>query len=565
MGSGKPIALGLSVLLIVGVSIGLIVGIRRVHIDDKSDVLPATTSRAVAAICIHTDHKQTCAESLASVSNNDTATPKDYLAAAINVTIDAVNQAIEKSGVIGKGATDGQQKMAFEDCNELLRYAIDELQAACTSVGEAKSHTMEDRIFDLKNWLSATIAYQQTCLDGVEQPDLKEQLNNTLLNATQLTSNALAMISEITQIFKSLNIDDADTAVKGPNPRELLGVGQDGFPEWLSAADRKLLAVQAMGNIKPNVVVAQDGSGQFRAISDALRAYPKGFNGRYIIYVKAGVYNEQIVVEKGLDNIFMYGDGPRRTLVTGRKSFKDGITTYKTATFAVIGNGFLCRSMGFQNTAGPEGHQAVALRVQSDRSAFYNCRIDGFQDSLYTQAHVQFYRNCVISGTIDFIFGDGTALIQNSLIIVRRPMDNQQNTVTAQGRNDPRETTGIVIHNCRIVPEQSLYPDRFKIPTFLGRPWKMHSMTVIMESTLADFIQPAGWMPWAGNFALDTLFYREYANRGPGASTARRVRWRGYGVIKDRGQAMLYTARSFLQGAEWLPATGFPFMLNLRY
>ena len=148
-------------------------------------------------------------------------------------------------------------------------------------------------------------------------------------------------------------------------------------------------------------------------------------------------------------------------------------------TPAAVGNGFMCKSMGFQHTAGLEGHQAVALRVQSDQSVsvFYNCRIDGFQDSLYAQTHRQFYRNCVISGTVDFIFGDSSTLIQNSLIVVRKPMDGQQNTVTAQGKSNARESTGIVIHNCKIVPGKLLLPDRFKISSFLGRSWKQYSTT----------------------------------------------------------------------------------------
>lgn len=219
--------------------------------------------------------------------------------------------------------------------------------------------------------------------------------------------------------------------------------------------------------------------------------------------------------------------------------------------------------MGFQNTAGPEGHQAVALRVQSDRAAFYNCRMDGYQDTLYVQTHRQFYRNCVISGTVDFIFGDSTTIIQNCLIIVRKPMDNQQNTVTAHGRTNPREPTGLVIQNCRIVPEQKLEPVRFRIPTFLGRPWKMYSRTVIMESTLGDFIQPAGWMPWAGNFALDTLYYAEYANRGPGANTARRIKWKGFHVITNRNEALQFTAGPFIQANLWVRFTGAPYFLGL--
>lgn len=220
--------------------------------------------------------------------------------------------------------------------------------------------------------------------------------------------------------------------------------------------------------------------------------------------------------------------------------------------------------MGFQNTAGPEGHQAVALRVQSDMSAFYNCRMDGYQDTLYVQTHRQFYRNCVVSGTVDFIFGDSSAILQNCLIIARKPMEKQQNTVTAQGRTNIRATTGLVIQNCRIVPEQLLEPLRFKIPTFLGRPWKMYARTVVMESTLADFIQPAVWMPWDGNFALDTCVYAEYANRGPGANTNNRVKWKGFKVITDRNEALQYTTTPFIQGNQWLQSTGAPHFLGLK-
>lgn len=221
--------------------------------------------------------------------------------------------------------------------------------------------------------------------------------------------------------------------------------------------------------------------------------------------------------------------------------------------------------MGFQNTAGAQKHQAVALRVQSEMSAFFNCRMDAYQDTLYVQTHRQFYRNCVISGTVDFIFGDSPTLIQNCLIIVRKPMDGQQNTVTAQGRQDKRETTGIVIQNCRIVPEQALFPTRFKTKSYLGRPWKTYSRAVIMESELGDFIQPAGWLEWSGNFALDTLYFAEYGNRGPGAVTNGRVRWKGFHVIRNRNEALQFTTGPFLLGDQWLRNTGVPYFTGLKH
>uniref|UniRef100_A0A5B7B6J8 Pectinesterase n=1 Tax=Davidia involucrata TaxID=16924 RepID=A0A5B7B6J8_DAVIN len=556
------VAIGVSGILLVAAVIGLIAGInhhKSSSNEDEDDVL-STTSKSVAAICAPTDYKQACVNSLNSVANNQSATPKDLIQTALNFTIKEVKAALEKTATIGKSANDSIHKMAVEDCKDLLQFAIAELQASFSMVGDSALHTIADREAELKNWLSAVISYQQTCVDGfTDQPELKNAMSNGLLNATQLTDNALAIVSAISQILTTFNIPLMNTSASS---RRLLDT--QGYPAWLSTRDRKLLASQNNAKIRPNAVVAKDGSGQYKTIAAALAAYPKNLKGRYVIYVKAGIYKEDITVDKKQVNVFMYGDGPRKTMVTGSKSHTSGYSTFRTASFNAIGTGFIAKSMGFQNTAGPEGHQAVALRVQSDMSAFYNCRMDGYQDTLYVHTHRQFYRNCVISGTVDFIFGDSSAVIQNSLIVVRKPMDNQQNTVTAHGRKSKHETTGLVIQNCRIVPEEKLYPVRFKIPTYLGRPWKEYSRTVIMESTLGDFIQPAGWMPWAGNFALNTCEYREYANRGPGAKTDKRVKWKGFKVITNRNEALQFTVGPFIQGNQWLKSTGAPFFLGFK-
>ncbi|MCH97458.1 putative pectinesterase/pectinesterase inhibitor 6-like, partial [Trifolium medium] len=148
----------------------------------------------------------------------------------------------------------------------------------------------------------------------------------------------------------------------------------------------------------------------------------------------------------------------------------------------VMGDGFIAKDITFENTAGPQKHQAVALRSGADHSVFYRCAFKGYQDTLYVYANRQFYRDCNIYGTIDFIFGNAVSVLQNSNIFIRKPMSNQQNTVTAQGRTDPNENTGIVIHNCRITAAGDLKPVQGSVKSYLGRPWQKYSRTVVMKS-----------------------------------------------------------------------------------
>ena len=84
-----------------------------------------------------------------------------------------------------------------------------------------------------------------------------------------------------------------------------------------------------------------------------------------------------------------------------------------------------------------------------------------------------------------------------------------------------------------------------------------------MQSSITDIIDPAGWHEWSGTFALDTLFYGEYANTGAGAGTANRVTWKGFKVITSPTEAEAYTPGNFIAGGSWLSSTGFPFSLAL--
>ncbi|MFS7981140.1 putative pectinesterase [Helianthus anomalus] len=369
-----------------------------------------------------------------------------------------------------------------------------------------------------------------------------------------MCSNSLALIK---------NMTDTDMVDQhSVNGRKLVeDENEDGvkWPEWLSVGDRRLLQ---SGTETANVVVAADGSGDFTTVSAAVAAAPSS-SSRYVIRIAAGVYRENVNIPASKRNLMFLGSGRTSTIITGSRSVAGGSTTFNSATVAAVGAGFLARDITFQNTAGPSGHQAVAIRVGSDLSAFYQCDMLGYQDTLYVHSNRQFYINCFISGTVDFIFGNAAAVFQDCDIHARRPNPNQRNMVTAQGRSDPNQNTGIVIQKSRIGATSDLRAVQGSFPTYLGRPWREYSRTVVMQSTISNVIDPAGWFPWSGNFALDTLYYGEYQNTGAGASTANRVTWRGYRVITSATEAQGFTAGNFIGGGNWLRATGFPFSLGL--
>ena len=228
----------------------------------------------------------------------------------------------------------------------------------------------------------------------------------------------------------------------------------------------------------------------------------------------------------------------------------------------MVAQGFVAVNITFRNTAGAAKHQAVALRSGADMSTFYSCSFEGYQDTLYTHSLRQFYRECDIYGTVDFIFGNGAVVLQNCNIYPRLPLSGQFNPITAQGRTDPNQNTGISIQNATIKPADDLAPKVGTVQTYLGRPWKEYSRTVYMQSFMDSFINPSGWREWDGDFALNTLYYAEYDNRGPGSSTANRVTWPGYHVI-GATDAANFTVSNFVSGDDWIPQTGVPYMSGL--
>ncbi|KAJ4829023.1 hypothetical protein Tsubulata_012913, partial [Turnera subulata] len=401
---------------------------------------------------------------------------------------------------LGPKCRNEKEKAAWADCLALYQDTIAKL-----------NQTLEPNTkctdFDAQTWLSAALTNLETCRAGFQELGVADFMLPLMSNnVSSLLSNSLAL----------------NNASSSSPPQTY----KDGFPTWVKAGDRKLLQSSSPA---ANLVVAQDGSGNYRTIKAALDAAAKrSGSGRFVIYIKRGVYRENLEIGNKMKNIMLVGDGLRYTIITGSRSVGGGSTTFNSATVAVTGDGFIARGITFRNTAGPQNHQAVALRSGSDFSVFYRCGFEGYQDTLYVHSQRQFYKECYIYGTVDFIFGNAAVVLQNCMIYARRPMAKQKNTITAQGRTDPNQNTGISIHNSRVMAAPDLKPVQSSFPTYLGRPWKQYSRTVFMKSYLDTLVNPAGWLEWSGNFALNTLYYGEYRNMGPGASTSGRVKWRGY-------------------------------------
>ncbi|KAL3535464.1 hypothetical protein ACH5RR_003925 [Cinchona calisaya] len=492
-----------------------------------------------------------------SIQSECLMVPTSEFVGTVKSTIDIVRQVTsivsQFTGFLG----DFRLSNAISDCLDLLDLSADELDwtlsASQQPIGKNNSNAAGKLSSDLRTWLSGALVNQDTCMEGFEG-------TNNVIVKTLVSGNLNQITSLVTDILRTVHpIPDSKSNGGGRTGGRKL-VGRQEFPSWLKSKDRKLL--QSNG-VAVDVVVAQDGTGNFTSISNAIAAAPERSTKKFVIYVKKGVYREYVDISKKKWNIMLIGDGMDATIISGNRSFIDGWTTYSSATFAVKGQGFIARDMTFENTAGPEKHQAVAFRSDSDLSVLYRCAIRGYQDTLYAHSMRQFYRECVITGTVDFLFGDGTVVFQSCQIFARKGLPNQKNTITAQGRKQIDEPTGFSIQFSNISVEPNVLTLLNSTETYLGRPWKLYSRTVIMQSYISNAIKPQGWLEWNGGFALDTLFYGEYMNYGPGAGLGGRVNWTGFHAINNSAVANNFTVGQFIVGNSWLPLTGVKYTAGL--
>ncbi|OWM78092.1 hypothetical protein CDL15_Pgr018661 [Punica granatum] len=467
---------------------------------------------------------------------------------------------------------------ALEDCRFLAALNMDFLSTSFQTVNSTSKILPVLTADDIWTLLSAILTNEQTCLDGLEDTasawSVTKGIAAPLANDTKLYSVSLAFFNKV-WVPKKKRAAPSSVWMTSASMRKRFALSHGQLSFTMSQKTRavyesaraKRRLLQTGNDVNPVlvsdiVVVDKNGTGNFTTINDAISAAPNNSDssaGYFLIYVMGGRYEEYISIAKNKRYLMMIGDGINQTIITGSRSVVDGWTTFNSATFAVVAPNFVAVNITFQNTAGAVKHQAVAVRNGADLSTFYSCSFEGYQDTLYTHSLRQFYRECDIYGTVDFIFGNAAVVFQDCNLYPRLPMRGQFNAITAQGRTDPNQNTGTSIHNCKIKPADDLASSNTTVQTYLGRPWKEYSRTVYMQSYMDGFINPVGWREWNDTFALSTLYYAEYNNTGPGSNTTNRVTWPGCHLINNATNVANFTVSTFLVGDSWLPQTGVPY------
>lgn len=284
------------------------------------------------------------------------------------------------------------------------------------------------------------------------------------------------------------------------------------------------------------ITVAQDGSGDYTTIMqaiDAARSYP---DKRITIYIKNGTYDEKVVVPSCNPMISMIGESTEKTIITHGDFFsklnRGRNSTFYTYTLLVIADDFYAENLTIINSAGPVG-QALALYVRGDRCVFRNCRILGNQDTLFTDGFYsrQYFDSCFIEGTTDFIFGPATVLFNNCTI------NSKGNSYVTAASTPQGKPFGYVFISCKLTASEGV------TKVFLGRPWRDFANVVFIKCDLGAHIQPAGWSNWQGTARDKTAYYAEFGNTGPGSDISQRVAW-SHQLKKN--EAEKYTLKNIL-------------------
>jgi pectinesterase len=269
------------------------------------------------------------------------------------------------------------------------------------------------------------------------------------------------------------------------------------------------------------VTVAKDGSGDYKTVQAAFDAIPLNNRHPVTIYVKQGVYREKLHLDSTRDKVTLLGESRWNTILTYDdhpgmvNPAGDSINTRNSYSFRVAADDFSAANITVRNDAGFTAGQAVAVEARGDRLLFDNCRIIGNQDILFLNSGKsrQYYQNCYIEGTTDFIFGSATAWFEQCHI------HSKKNSHVTAASTPQDHRYGFIFYDCTLTADTGL--DRVS----LGRPWRPYASVTYLYCYIGAHVIPGGWANWNNTESYKTARYAEYQDYGPGADPGNRVSW----------------------------------------
>lgn len=303
-----------------------------------------------------------------------------------------------------------------------------------------------------------------------------------------------------------------------------------------------------------DLVVAKDGSGDFFTVQEAINAVPDyRKNARTTILIKEGSYKEKVIIPASKNAVSLIGQGEVKITYDDYASkpniFGENKGTSGSSSCYIYAPDFYAENITFENTSGPVG-QAVACFVSADRAYFKKCRFLGFQDTLYTYGKGcrQYYDECYIEGTVDFIFGWSTAVFN------RCHIHSIGNGYITAPSTDKGQKYGYVFYNCEITANSDV--DK----VYLSRPWRPYAQAVFIQCNMGKHILPEGWDNWRNKNNEKTVFYAEYKSKGEGANPGKRVAY-----SKQLKNTEGYSIEEVLSGNDgWSPSKNGNALLNIK-
>ena len=311
-----------------------------------------------------------------------------------------------------------------------------------------------------------------------------------------------------------------------------------------------------------DIVVSPDGHGDFATVQQAIDAVPD-YSHEHIttIYIRKGVYKENVHIPHSKFRMHISGEDALGTIITFDKAAKHNwpltgypIGTSGSATIYIHSSYVTFENLTFENTAGEgkEIGQAVAVFTDGDFLFFKNCRFIGNQDTLYTYGRYgkdggikrNYFLDCYIEGTTDFIFGPSIAYFENCTI------HSKKNSYVTAASTLKGQKYGYVFKNCRLTAAEGI------TKCYLGRPWGAYAKTVFIDCELGSHILPEGWHDWEKPGKPDTKknsYYAEWGSYGPGAAGPR-VKWaRKLTARKAAGYTFENVMYQEQDGIKWNP------------